>query len=78
MPTTAFAISKRPAIDQDGLAGGLISDRARCNMGSIKPIKLLFCPVGDQVYDLWLIQPEVILVYANFAKNSQTRMIGGL
>jgi len=31
-------------------------------MGSPEPIKLLYLFESDQVYDLWLIQPKVILI----------------
>jgi hypothetical protein len=31
-------------------------------MGLIEPIKLLYNFESDQVYDFWLIQPEVILI----------------
>jgi len=33
-------------------------------MGSSEPIKLLYHFESDQVYDFWLIQPKIILIYS--------------
>jgi hypothetical protein len=32
-------------------------------MGSSEPIKLLYHFESDQVYDFWLIQPKIILIW---------------
>jgi hypothetical protein len=41
-----------------------IGDAQQSNMGSSEPIKLLDNFESDQVYDFWLIQPKIILIYA--------------